>query len=121
MRTVAAPLDQLAARQECENLSLREWIARFHCCFATHHIEHFVQQFLFVQVEQFLLAALKEFADEFRRLNLIEERGKRLHRNRIRTEGNRLDPEALQQRADLFQRGDLPGGRRQRAGDLEPV
>src|SRR5256885_8151939 len=103
MRAIARSADQIFSRQQRLDLALRERIARFHRGLAGHHVEDLVEQFFLVKIEQFLLAALQQLADELGRIQLLQKAWEALNRNGLRPEARQLDSQSLQQRLDLIQ------------------
>ena len=59
MRAVARALDQFPPVEQRFDFLRCERIAGLDRGFARHHIQHFVKQFLFVKVKQFLFAAFQ--------------------------------------------------------------
>src|SRR5256885_12207086 len=108
MRAIARSADQIFSRQQRLDLALRERIARFHRGLAGHHVEDLVEQFFLVKIEQFLLAALKQLADELGGVELLQKARETLDCDRLRTKARQLDSEATEQRLDLIQQRHLP-------------
>lgn len=59
-----------------------------------------MQQFLLVQVQQLLLAAFQQLADEIGRFQLVQERGEGVYRDTLRAERGDLDAKLLEQWLD---------------------
>ena len=114
-------LDQLAAGEQRLDLGGRQRVAGFDRGLAGHHVEHLVQQFFLVQVQQFLFAVLQQLAHELGRVELFEERRERLHRHRVRPERRDLDPEPYEQRLDLLEQRHLPRLSGHRDRDQQPL
>ena len=76
MRAVAGPLDQFAPGQQRLDFCAGQRIACFDGGLARHHVENFVQQLFFMQVEQFLFTLFQQLADEVGRVEALEKRGR---------------------------------------------
>jgi hypothetical protein len=68
MRAIAAPVNEMAPRQQSFDLTRRKRIACFDGRLAGHHVEDFVQEFFLMHVKRFLFAAFKQFSEKINRV-----------------------------------------------------
>ena len=121
MGAIAAAVDEMATSQKRLDLGGGKRVAGFDGRLACHHVEDLMQQFLVIEIEGLLFAALQKLAEEVGGVETFQKAGKCVNGDGIGTDGGGFDAEPRQQRLNLFEQFLLPavGGDRKR--DEKPL
>jgi hypothetical protein len=101
--TIAAAVDEMSASQEGIDFGGGEGVAGFDGGFAGHHVEHFVQELLLIQIEGFLLAAFQKLGEELGGVETLQEAGECVDGDGIGADCGSFDAEAFDKRLNLFE------------------